>query len=67
VYASSFGHAWQDEPAPVNFRCAGFQTLLVRAVQWLAKRPVDFPVPPDFPNEEALSLRPPVGEPGADP
>jgi type 1 glutamine amidotransferase len=67
VYASSFGHAWQDELAPVNFRCAGFQTLLVRAVQWLAKRPVDFPVPPDFPNEETLSLRPPVGEPGADP
>lgn len=57
VYASSFGHAWNDEAEPVNFRCAGFQTLLVRSAQWLAGRPVDFPIPKDFPDEEHLSLR----------
>ena len=57
VYASSFGHAWSGEKEPVNFRCAGFQTLLVRALQWLAGRSVDFPVPADFPVEERLSLR----------
>jgi type 1 glutamine amidotransferase len=58
VYGSSFGHAWAGESEPVNFRCVGFQTLLVRATQWLAGRPVDFPVPADFPDEGNLSLRP---------
>lgn len=65
VYASSFGHAWSGEEEPVNFRCAGFQTLLVRATQWLAGRPVDFPVPADFPDEGNLSLRSLAPEPKA--
>jgi type 1 glutamine amidotransferase len=58
VYVSTFGHVWPGETDPVDFRCAGFQTILVRALQWLAHRPVDFPVPPDFPTEAATSLRP---------
>ncbi|MBC8094622.1 MAG: ThuA domain-containing protein [Akkermansiaceae bacterium] len=58
VYNSTFGHVWRDEVDPVDMRCAGFQTILVRACQWLAKRPVDFPVPADFPMEETTVLRP---------
>jgi len=58
VYCSSFGHVWHDEVAPVDMRCAGFQTVLVRALQWLAQRPVTYPIPPDFPTATAVSLRP---------
>jgi len=33
-------------------RCVGVQTTVIRALQWLAKRPVTNPVPPDFPTAE---------------
>ena len=42
----------------VDMRCAGFQTVFVRALQWLAKRPVTFPLPSDFPTEASTVLRP---------
>jgi Trehalose utilisation len=58
VYCSSFGHVWQDEVDPVDMRCAGFQTILVRSLQWLGQRPVTYPIPPDFPTATATSLRP---------
>ena len=58
VYNSTFGHIWRDEFDPVDMRCTGFQTVFVRALQWLAKRPVTFPVPADFPTEAATRLRP---------
>ena len=35
---------WRDEADPVDMRCAGFQTILIRATQWLAQRPVTWPV-----------------------
>lgn len=57
IYNSTFGHVWRNEPNPSNLRCAGFQTILVRALQWLAKRPVTLPVPEDFPGEDAPVLR----------
>jgi len=57
VYTSTFGHVWQDEADPVDLRCAGFQTLLVRALQWLAGREVTREVPADFPTATSLSLR----------
>jgi type 1 glutamine amidotransferase len=60
VYNSTFGHVWRDEADPVDMRCAGFQTIFVRALQWLAKRPVTVPVPSDFPTAEATALRPVV-------
>jgi hypothetical protein len=44
-------------------RCAGVQTILVRALQWLAGREVTWPVPSDFPSSERPSVRddiPPV-------
>jgi type 1 glutamine amidotransferase len=58
VYISSFGHVWHDEVEPIDMRCAGFQTVLIRSLQWLAQRPVTYPVPADFPTPTALSLRP---------
>jgi type 1 glutamine amidotransferase len=58
VYNSTFGHVWHDQVDPIGMRCAGFQTVLVRALEWLAKRQVTFPVPPDFPSESTTSLRP---------
>jgi len=56
VYNSTFGHVWPNETNPAGMRCAGFQTIMVRALQWLAKRPVDFPVPSDFPGETQTVL-----------
>jgi type 1 glutamine amidotransferase len=58
VYCTSFGHVWKDEPAPVDMRCADFQTIMIRATQWLAQRPVTYPIPPDFPTATGVSLRP---------
>lgn len=57
VYTSTFGHVWKGDVQPERMRCAGLQTVVVRALQWLARRPPDFPVPPDFPTETAKSVR----------
>lgn len=57
VYTSTLGHVWKGDVQPVTVRDAAVQTLLVRALQWLAKRPVTFPVPSDFPSETATSVR----------
>lgn len=58
IYTSTFGHVWKDEADPVDLRCAGFQTLLVRSLQWLAKREINAKPPADFPSATATSLRP---------
>jgi type 1 glutamine amidotransferase len=58
IYTSTFGHVWKDEADPVDLRCAGFQTLLVRSLQWLAKREINAKPPADFPSASATSLRP---------
>ncbi|MCU0779647.1 MAG: ThuA domain-containing protein, partial [Akkermansiaceae bacterium] len=58
VYTSTFGHVWKDEKDPVNLRCAGFQTILARALQWLAGREIDPAVPAHFPSAKAISLLP---------
>jgi hypothetical protein len=57
VYTSTLGHVWKGDVQPVTVRDAGVQTLLVRALQWLGKRPVDYPVPADFPTATATSIR----------
>ena len=62
VYVSTFGHVWKGEVDPVGLRCAAVQTLIPRALQWLAGKPVTFPVPADFPGTNAVSLRPLPGE-----
>jgi len=56
VYNSSMGHLWQGEIYPPAYRCVGFQTTMIRAVEWLATRKVTYPVPIDFPKSESISL-----------
>ncbi|HTL68703.1 MAG TPA: ThuA domain-containing protein [Lacunisphaera sp.] len=57
VYTSTFGHVWKGDTQPARMRCAGVQTIVVRALEWLAGRPVTSPVPPDFPTAERISVR----------
>lgn len=58
VYTSTFGHVWKGDVHPVTVRDVGVQTLLVRAVQWLAGHPADFPIPQNFPTATATSVSP---------
>lgn len=57
IYTSTFGHVWKGDTQPDRMRCAGVQTVVVRALQWLAGRPVNFPVPADFPTADQISVR----------
>lgn len=57
VYTSTFGHVWHDDTQPERMRCAGLQTIIVRSLQWLAEKPVTFPVPEDFPTADKMSVR----------
>jgi type 1 glutamine amidotransferase len=57
VYTSTFGHVWKGDTQPERMRCAGLQTVVVRALQWLAARPADFPIPSDFPTSDQTSIR----------
>ena len=58
VYNSTLGHVWKNQSEPMGIRCAGFQTLLPRIVQWLAGREVDNTLPDDFPDRNSAQLRP---------
>ena len=60
VYTSTFGHVWRGDVQPVTVRDVGVQTLLVRSLQWLARRPIDWPLPSDFPTAAATSVGPPL-------
>jgi type 1 glutamine amidotransferase len=60
VYVSTYGHVWRGDVQPASMRCAAVQTLLPRALQWLAGKPVKLPVPPDFPGTESASIRPEI-------
>jgi type 1 glutamine amidotransferase len=57
VFNSTFGHVWEGDVQPITMRCAGVQTILVRALQWLAKQKVTYPVPNDFPTADHISVR----------
>ena len=66
VYVSTYGHVWKGDVNPQSMRCAAVQTIIPRAVQWLAGRPVTIPVPADFPGTNRVSVRleiplPPAG------
>jgi type 1 glutamine amidotransferase len=60
VYTSTFGHVWKGDTQPARMRCAGLQTVVVRSLQWLARRPVTWPVPADFPTADRVSVRPEI-------
>ena len=56
VYNSTFGHIWHNDSNPPGARCVAFQTMLVRAVEWLGRGVVTSEIPGDFPNDRAVSL-----------
>ena len=60
VYTASYGHVWHDDTQPERMRCAGVQTVMVRALWWLAGRDDPLPVPADFPSESEMSIRPEI-------
>lgn len=60
VYTPTFGHVWAGDTQPARMRCAGVRTVAIRALQWLAGRPVTWPVPADFPTAAAVSIRPEI-------
>ncbi|HLP75419.1 MAG TPA: hypothetical protein VK327_00755, partial [Candidatus Paceibacterota bacterium] len=57
IYTSTFGHVWKGDSQPDRMRCAGVQTVMVRALQWLVNRPVTAAVPADFPTADHISVR----------
>ena len=57
VYSSTCGHFWKDQIDPPNLSDVAFQTILPRALQWLAKRDVTYPIPANFPGPDQPSLR----------
>ena len=57
VYTSTFGHVWAGDTQPERMRCAGLQTVVVRALHWLAGRAVPTDVPDDFPGARVPSIR----------
>jgi type 1 glutamine amidotransferase len=57
VYISTYGHVWPGDVQPPGLMDAAVETIIPRAVEWLARRPVTFPVPADFPGTSAVSVR----------
>ncbi len=57
IYTATYGHVWKDEKNPARMRCAAVQTITVRAVFWLAKKPIPAKVPADFPTAKHVSIR----------
>jgi hypothetical protein len=58
VFVSTYGHLWFGQGVPPGMRCAAFQTLMPRALRWLAGRDPGTAVPADFPGPDRPSLRP---------
>lgn len=58
VFVSTYGHVWADQKDPKGMKCAAFQTIMPRALKWLAGRDPGDAVPPDFPAPDKISLRP---------
>ena len=63
VYASSFGHLWPKQKLPPSIKCVAFQTLLVRATEWLATNNTTSPTPKNFPTKEKYQLQNPLPTP----
>lgn len=58
VFVSTYGHCWFGDERLPGMRCAAFQTIMPRALKWLAGREPGHEVPADFPGPDAVSLRP---------
>lgn len=57
VFVSTYGHVWWNQKDPQGMKCAAFQTIMVRALKWLAKRPAGECAPAVFPTADAILLR----------
>ncbi|TKG89848.1 ThuA domain-containing protein [Puteibacter caeruleilacunae] len=56
VYNSSMGHLWKGDSYPVTYRCVGFQTILIRATEWLATGKTTYQIPDNFPSKDKIEL-----------
>lgn len=56
VFVSTYGHVWADQTDPKEMKCAAFQTIMVRALKWLAGRDPGDVCPQDFPATDKISL-----------
>ena len=56
IYNSTFGHVWTGASNPPAMRCVAFQTLLIRAMEWVGGREVTWPVPDNFPTDKNIQL-----------
>jgi 6-phosphogluconolactonase (cycloisomerase 2 family)/type 1 glutamine amidotransferase len=57
TYTSTYGHYWKNQDNPPGVQDVAFQTLMMRALQWLAKKPVNQTVPANFPTSDKVSLQ----------
>ena len=57
VFVSTYGHVWAGQSDPKGVKCVAFQTIMVRALKWLAGRDSGYGCPPDFPTVDGISLR----------
>ncbi|MCX7049529.1 MAG: hypothetical protein NTX50_29100 [Candidatus Sumerlaeota bacterium] len=55
VYTTMLGHLWKTGP-DTTMRCVGFQTMLIRGVEWAASGQVTYPVPKNFPTATDIQL-----------
>ncbi|MEO1011106.1 MAG: ThuA domain-containing protein [Bacteroidota bacterium] len=58
VYNSSMGHLWKGMTYPLGYRCIGFQTVMIRALEWLAMGKTTYALPADFPTATTMNLSP---------
>lgn len=57
TYVSTYGHYWRNQEDPPGMRDVAFHTLMMRALQWLANKPVTQSVPANFPTDTTISLQ----------
>jgi hypothetical protein len=57
VYNATPGHVWAGETQPNAVRDVSFQTTLLRATEWLARKEILYPVPAVFNTETQVVFR----------
>lgn len=57
VLTNVMGHWWKNDKDGPALKCAGFQTIFIRSIEWLATGKVTTPKPDDFPTKDAVSMR----------
>lgn len=57
VMTNVMGHWWKNDKDGPALKCAGFQTVFTRSIEWLATGQVTIEKPEDFPTKDAVSMR----------